>query len=118
MIVGVANLAVAAVTAVLTISSGRNMFQTWNLSRQTTEFQREDSILPSLFFDTTAMAIGEIQAMKRKDLMKLYFSSRGPQNLQQVRGEWNGILLDNNGFVMVGFGCGCRYIWKSVKKNA
>lgn len=99
MIVGVANLAVAAVTAVLAISSGRNMFQTWNLSRQNAH---PESQIPPLF-DTTAMAIGKIQAMKRKDLLQLYFSSRGPQNLQQVQGEWNGILLDNDNFIMVGW---------------
>jgi hypothetical protein len=102
MIVGVANLAVAAVTAVLAMSSGRNMVQTWNLSRQNANpktKESDDSITP---FDTTATAICKMQAMKRKDLLQLYFSSRGPQNLEQVAGEWNGILLDNDSFVMVG----------------
>ena len=95
---GVVNLAAAAITAVLALSSGRNMIQTWTLSRQQEVTQPNNN---NMTFDNIEMAMDKIQTMKRKDLLQLYLSCHGPQQLQQIQGEWNGILLDNDNWVMV-----------------
>ena len=94
------NLAAAAVTAVLTISSGKNMLQTVSLSRQQTPttlpLQQLDHI------NDSSTVISHVQSLNRNQLLQLYFhQSRSPRNLKEVEGEWDGCLLDNNSRIMV-----------------
>lgn len=93
----VTNLAAAAVTAVLALSSGRNVFQTIQVGRQ------DSATKPSFFqpSDSTEAVISKAKSMKRKDLLELYFNSRGPTDLQEIKGEWDGCLLDNQSWIMV-----------------
>ena len=102
------NLVTAAVTTVLAVSSGRNMLQTATLSRSSARQEQEQQqqplplSLPLLLpEDSTETVVSKIKSLKRKELLQLYFHSRGPQNLNEVKGEWDGLLLDNNSWVMV-----------------
>ena len=99
------NIAAAAVTAVLTFSSGKNMLQTVALSRQNNQNQASFSIqgLKLQPEDSTETVVSKVQSMKRKDLLQLYSSSRSPKDLEEVQGEWDGCLLDNNSRVMVSY---------------
>ena len=96
----VVNLAAAAVTAVLALSSGRNVAQTINVGRQ----DPRQSSIGDLFqpTDSTEAVVSKVQGLKRKELLELYFSSRGPTDLSELQGEWDGCLLDNQSWIMVG----------------
>ncbi|CAB9520460.1 expressed unknown protein [Seminavis robusta] len=100
MLVPIANLAAAAVTAVLAASSGRNMLQTWSLSRQHANGSLPATEIMIDASDSTNEVVSKIQSMKRKELLELYMSSRGPQDLSEIAGEWNGHLLDNDSWIM------------------
>jgi hypothetical protein len=39
--------------------------------------------------------------MKRKELLELFFSFKAPSNQLDIEGEWNGCLLENNGWILV-----------------
>lgn len=102
----IANLAAAAVTAVLAVSSGRNVIQTINISRQDENQQCANGILGDTGIlqptDSTETVISKVQGMKRKELLELYFCcSRGPKDLAEIEGEWDGCLLDNQSWIMV-----------------
>lgn len=102
------NIAAAAVTAVLTFSSGKNMLQTVSLSRQNSNNVSNNN--QQLLFtgiagalqpdDSTKTVISKVQCMNRKELLELYFRSRGPADLSEIEGAWDGCLLDNNSRVM------------------
>lgn len=94
----IANLAAAAVTAVLAVSSGRNMIQTFNVARQDIGATGSIFLQPT---DSTETVISKMQSMKRKDLLELYLSSRGPKDMAEIEGEWDAFLLDNQGWVLV-----------------
>jgi len=112
MILTVARAAAAAVTATLALSSGRNMVQTFQVSREH-QRSRERSLSSSIpapaihrfSLDsqaTTASVVKQIEQMNRKELVEVFLSCEAPTDLSEIQGEWNGVLLDNNGFVMVG----------------
>lgn len=94
------NFAAAAVTAVLTISSGRNMLQTASLVSKPPPTSSAVLLLP-LKDATTESVVSHVQSLNRRELLQLYLQSRSPQNLQEVAGEWDGCLLDNHSRVMV-----------------
>ena len=98
----IVNLAAAAATAVLAVSCGRNMIQTVTVGRQDTSGIAGSNFLPA---DSTESVVSKIQSMKRKELLELYFSSRGPQEMTEIEGEWDGCLLDNQSWIMVGVKC-------------
>ena len=45
--------------------------------------------------------MSHLQQLKRKELLELYLASDAPAELSTISGEWNTLLLDNNGWVMV-----------------
>ena len=50
------------------------------------------------------MFLNGVQSLNRKEFLELHsFSSlcRAPTTLDEVQGEWDGILLNNNGPIMV-----------------
>ena len=104
------NLAAAAVTAVLAVSSGRNMMQTVHVGRQENHAGVGSAFQPT---DSTETVISQVQAMKRKELLELYFSSRGPKEMAEIEGEWDGCLLDNQSWIMVCAFEGRGPMWKS-----
>jgi len=99
-------LAAAAATTVLTVSSGKNMFQTATIAhehnqRPSSYFSSATSSMSTLRpGDSTNAIVSKMQAMKRKELLELYFCSRAPQDFSEIQGEWDGILLDNGSWIM------------------
>ena len=77
------------------------MLQTIHVAKQ------EDSTFsPFQPTDSTETVISKVQQMKRKELLELYFTgSRGPNDMSEIEGEWDGILLDNQSWIMVGTEC-------------
>ena len=108
-----ANLAAAAATAVLALSSGRNMVQTVQVSQQDARKMAKSScddsatnnammmVQTSSDSSSTEAVVKYFQKLKRKDLLTVYFCSRAPETIEEIEGEWDGCLLDNNGLVMV-----------------
>ena len=50
----------------------------------------------------------------RRELLQLFLSSKVPSK-DDVQGEWNGILLDNNSWAMVSDGCGWSMLLAGCK---
>jgi len=92
-------VAAAAATLGLTVSSVRNMAQTFYISRAPAN---ECSWMPPA---TAHEAVSQIQAMKRQELLKLFLSSEAPSDVSDIQGDWNGCLLENNGWVLVRLIC-------------
>ena len=93
MIISVAQAAAAAVAGSLAFSSGRNMFQTHRLSSSTQqELPDELLVMPT--------TVSELQNLQRKQLLQLYLNHcTDPTDLSAIEGDWNGLLLKNNGLV-------------------
>jgi hypothetical protein len=111
MILPIASAAAGAVTAALALSSGRNMLQTFQISRgyQETTDTKAPWIPPSLHrhlsdptvSSTTSSVVSDLEDLSRKELVELFLSCQRPENISAIEGEWNGVLLENNGFVLV-----------------
>ena len=107
--------AVAAVGSVA-LSSGRNMLQTYRIS----------SSAPSPLPDNPTTVKG-LQTLSRHELLKLYLHTcQAPRDLEQLNGDWNGVLLQN-GFLLTAisrfvanrlFGKGRRWNGKSFDCSA
>jgi hypothetical protein len=67
------------------------MFQTWIFAKG------EPSVQISV---PTPTAVEELQGLKRQDLLEVFRASYVPDNLSDIEGEWNGVILENNGLVM------------------
>lgn len=112
MLLPIARVAAGAVTATLALSTGRNMLQTFRISRahQETMDAKAPWIPPSLHrhlsdpTSTTVAAnsvVSDLEELGRKELVEIFLSCRPPANAAEIEGEWNGVLLENNGFVLV-----------------
>jgi hypothetical protein len=115
MILPIAKAAAGAVTATLALATGRNMLQTFQISRahQETIDTKAPWIPPSLHRhlsdpDSTSTAVAansvvsDLEKLTRKELVELFLTCQPPANAAEIEGEWNGVLLENNGFVLVG----------------
>ena len=100
MIFSVAQIASSAVILALAGSCGRNMLQTANLFNKSTS--TGTTLLPSHAYSTPENTVEHLQSLKRRELLEVFSSSRVCSNLKDVEGEWNGILLENNGMIMTG----------------
>jgi hypothetical protein len=114
MILPIAKAAAGAITATLALSSGRNMLQTFQLSRahQETTDTKAPWVPPSLHrhltdpdpTSTTLTAnsiVSDLEELGRKELVELFLACQPPASAAEIEGEWNGVLLENNGFVLV-----------------
>jgi hypothetical protein len=106
MIIPVLQTAGAVVTATLALSSGLNMYQTFQVSRGMND---ENDLAFRLCIEERMpssrrlqVALDEIVGLSRSDALKCFKTScRAPLSLSEIGGEWDGILLDNNGIIMV-----------------
>jgi hypothetical protein len=98
MMISAAQIAASAVVLALAGGSGRNMLQT---SRVADKIPSSiDSLLPGHVYSSQEDTVQYLQSLKRKDLLEIYASSRICSNLEEIQGEWNGVLLDNNNLLM------------------
>ena len=115
MIFSAAQLAASAVVLALAGSSGRNMLQTSRIANNNKENNGllssvtiDDGIASDddsdLVFSSTKQqnTVRYLQSLKRKELLELFCSSSvsDTTSLNDIKGEWNGILLENNGLLM------------------
>lgn len=93
--------AAAGITATLAASSATNMYQTFQMMQSPNK-----SCDPALLFsdaESCSSVLRTLEGMDRKELLQVYMASEAPSNLDEVKGEWNGILLDNNLRIMVSY---------------
>lgn len=83
----VAKVAVAAVSASLAFQSGRNMVQTHKVMSSPNALEK----LPQ--------GVADLEQMKRRELLDLYFGHCESPSLADMEGDWSGVLLKNNGNV-------------------
>ena len=101
ILINIAGAAAAALTATLSVSSARNMIQTFHQASL-------DSSTPS-FFEPGASAaetVERLRACNRKQLLQIYLhDSETPaadfdELSQKMKGNWDAVQLDN-GLVLV-----------------
>jgi hypothetical protein len=94
MILSFTKAAAASAIATLAFGSAQNMWQTLRITRQ------KDSS-PAL---AGPISVPALQRLNRAELLQLFCSNQCREpTLREMQGDWNGILLENNGFVMVRF---------------
>jgi hypothetical protein len=112
MILPVARVAVAAMAASLAFNTGRNVYETVQISRHCTT-KRDAPVLDDSDGRTNLLSssscisealiptsIDELESMSRKQIMQLYINHcMAPSDLSVLEGEWHGKLLNNNGLV-------------------
>ncbi len=114
-------LATTAIAAILSTASVQNAVETFRLTRSNTRLPEKDGS-PSLILNkylqhgveseqagfnakvpqgfSSEDVIEDLRSMSRKDLLTLFKYCDPPDDLNEIEGEWDGILLDNN-FVLV-----------------
>ena len=96
--------ALAKVTAVgvatLATSSGINMWQTINSIRTTSTSPEMDGQLLTITGKSSHQIVEELQRMNRQEILSLFLACSSIQ-LDDLDGEWDGLLLDNNTWIMV-----------------
>jgi hypothetical protein len=110
MIIPLARVAVAAIAASVAINSGLNVYETAQISRQSTA-KRNFAVTNgnrTVRSSNAALAaesciptsIAEIESLSRKQILQLYIDHCvAPSDLSVLDGEWSGKLLNNNGLV-------------------
>ncbi len=87
--------AALAVTVTLSLSSARNMWSTYNLTKKNVPTR---SSFPTL---SAAAVLHHLQQCTRQESLEIFVHSARVPIVHELEGAWDGILLDNNGFVMV-----------------
>lgn len=102
MLLSALRVTVSLIAATLAVGSGRNMLQTLWIANNVKETSSPPDETRFHSFATLSMdeALHQLQAMRRYELLELFLSSQDP-HLLSLQGEWNGILLNNNGLGMV-----------------
>mmetsp|Transcript_30604 Transcript_30604/g.46964 ORF Transcript_30604/g.46964 Transcript_30604/m.46964 type:complete len:251 (+) Transcript_30604:151-903(+) len=103
MITFLVTRAIAAVTATLAASSARNMWQTYQMIHTAEEHDTNKIDPPPILFSKDCCvddAVEEIQKLNRKEFLNLYRGCGSVADLSLVEGDWNGVLLENNGQIM------------------
>lgn len=88
--------AAAAATLGLTVASVKNMAQTFQVSKNV-----HNSCSWTTPPTNAHEAVSQLQTMKRRELLELFLSCEAPSNISELKGEWNGALLENNGWILV-----------------
>eukprot|EP00977_Amphora_coffeiformis_P017591 scaffold5798_cov173-Amphora_coffeaeformis.AAC.5 len=85
-----------AAVAILALASGRNMWQTYSICNIVDDRHSGESCLSISNVASQEGVLRGLQEMPKRDLLYLFLSSESPKDLQPIKGEWNGILLNNN----------------------
>ena len=105
-------LQVASSVVILTLAAGcgRNMMQTRrhfvhggrsNPSSSHDDVSKTTSLITNLGSPLSpSSVVHNLKSMTRKNLLHIFSNSHTPLDLSEIEGEWDGCLLDNNGFVM------------------
>lgn len=58
------------------------------------------NLLPASACISPQATVEHLESLNRKELLELFCFSKVPANLDEMEGEWNALLLENNGIVM------------------
>jgi hypothetical protein len=99
----------AASAVVLTLAGGtvRNMLQTVRVvgsSGSTINGENTNRQLPASACTTPEATVEYLQSLEREELLQLFCSGSEPKDLSELCGEWDGLLLKNNGLGMTTVG--------------
>jgi hypothetical protein len=127
MIVSAVQIAISAAVFAIAGSCGSNMLQSIQVTN--------NMDLPGLTQMHLSAANGEssemvkhLQSLNRQELLELFKSCEVPADLSDIEGEWDGVLLENNGLIMTkvsnimthglfALGSGRRWAGKRFGKN-
>jgi len=93
MLVQIAQAGAMAVVATLAITSTNNILQTIRETRKVASLEAP--------MDVSGLCLEDLQRMKRQELLRLFLLANKAPSIEQIEGEWEGMLLENNGRVMV-----------------
>jgi len=92
----------AAVAATLAFSSGRNIVQTWQACDTNNIINSRSRNLIDFSKGTVEEQVNVIKTLSRKELLQVFLhESHPPNSMMDLDGDWDGVLLENNGLVMV-----------------
>jgi hypothetical protein len=86
--------AAIAVTATLSASSARNMWSAFHACRSNPESLKTPA--------TAAEALQQLQQCSRKESLDIFLHAARVPIIKEIEGAWDGVLLENNGWIMVG----------------
>ena len=105
IIASAARIAVSAAILTLAGSCARNMIQTARTVNEVGTGTYDILELPSSVKSSSEATVRYLQSLSRRELLILFCRSRAPSDdLTGIVGEWNGQLLDNNGWIMTRIG--------------
>lgn len=97
--VAILPFATAAVSSILALSSVTNMLQTVRFVNG--QSQKEVST-PIVGGENNNRIIQRLEQLDRIELLQVFRNQcKAPESFKDLSGEWEGILLDNNGVIMV-----------------
>jgi hypothetical protein len=88
IIVPVAKAVVGAAAALLAVSSGRNMLQSVVISH----CAPIDLQMPT--------TVTQLAVLNRRQILEIYKQCEVPNDISDLQGEWNGMLLKNNAILV------------------
>jgi hypothetical protein len=100
----------AASAVVLTLAGGtvRNMLQTVRVVGSSGSTINDENtnrqLLPASACTTPKATVEYLQSLEREELLQLFCSGSEPEDLSELSGEWDGVLLKNNGLGMTTVG--------------
>mmetsp|Transcript_6694 Transcript_6694/g.13625 ORF Transcript_6694/g.13625 Transcript_6694/m.13625 type:complete len:263 (+) Transcript_6694:14-802(+) len=146
MLVPIVKLTGSLVTGILAFSSARNILQTTRAVSEieetvargleiqdhltNIELRDEHDTAPWQLTEDACFAavVEEMQKLSRKDILSLFVSCPSVDGaFELLDGEWNAVLLDNNGWIMTNvasfmtnqlFGRGSRWIGKTFNSQS
>lgn len=96
----------SAAIASLATACVRNMLETSRISRVTEEVSSgaEQIVLPEEACVSSEALVEHLQSLSRAELLRIFLQSLPPTDADDIRGEWNGVLLNNNSLGMTVIG--------------
>jgi hypothetical protein len=101
MLLPVARVAVAALVGSVTYNTCRNVYETVQITSKQQQQQQTPPIALLRSQQLLPQSVSELQKLSRQEIIHLYihYCTAVPSDLADIKGEWNGALLHNNGLV-------------------
>jgi hypothetical protein len=128
MIVSAVQIAISAAVFAIAGSCGSNMLQSIQVTNNMDLPGLNQMHLPSANVESSSDMVKHLQSLNRQELLELFKASEVPADLSDIEGEWDGVLLENNGILMTkvsnimtnglfALGSGRRWAGKRFGKN-
>jgi hypothetical protein len=107
MLIPLYQAASSMVILALAASSGRNILQTRRVMTQDQvdgDCSNKVTRLINTFEGPSRLPtddiVNQLKSMNRMELLQVFKNSQAPTSISDIEGAWDGVLLENNGFVM------------------